>query len=257
MLKIQRGRCRRTVAVLESPSMLLYIIRHAQSTNNALDDQRYRVADPMLTEAGCRQAELLAEHLARGSGRIAKVNNLAPPARGYDIGRLYCSPMRRALQTALPVSRVLGLAPRVWIDIHEYGGIWQDAGDQSGIRGFPGMTRNEIEAEFPGFVLPEEVTEHGWWRGQQEEAETFVARAAWVVDTLHTWAESDEPVAIITHGAFIDGLLNSLLKVARVQPVYYHHDNTGITLIDFRRNGKLSIRFLNRLDHLPLELITS
>jgi broad specificity phosphatase PhoE len=119
------------------------------------------------------------------------------------------------------------------------------------------MARREIEAELPGCVIPKGVTERGWWHGAQEELEPFLARAAWVVDTLHAWVERDEQVAIVTHGAFIDGLLNTLLQVARVQPVYYHHDNTGITLIDFRRNGRLSIRFLNRLDHLPPEMITS
>ena len=245
--------------------MQLYIIRHAESTNNALADQRYRVADPLLTETGLRQAEILAQHLAHGNGRFPNEMGLRTPSNnpagasgeGYGITRLYCSPMRRALQTAAPVSRALGLKPEIWIEIHEYGGIWLDHGDAGGIRGYPGMTRTEIEAEFPGYELTEGVTERGWWRWAQEEPEMFLARTGWVIETLHSWAARGERVAIITHGAFIDGLLNTLLKVGRAQPVYYHHDNTGLTLIDFRRNGKLSIRFLNRLDHLPLDLITS
>jgi len=251
--------------VLECRLMQLYIIRHAESTNNALADQRYRVADPLLTETGLRQAEILAQHLAHGNGRFPNEMGLRTPSNnpagasgeGYGITRLYCSPMRRALQTAAPVSRALGLKPEIWIEIHEYGGIWLDHGDAGGIRGYPGITRAEIEAEFPGYEAPEGVTERGWWRWAQEEPEMFLARTGWVIETLHSWAARGERVAIITHGAFIDGLLNTLLKVGRVQPVYYHHDNTGITLIDFRRNGKLSIRFLNRLDHLPLDLITS
>jgi 2,3-bisphosphoglycerate-dependent phosphoglycerate mutase len=244
--------------MIQSHIMQLYIIRHAQSANNALTDQRYRVPDPLLTEVGERQAQMLADHLAHSDGRFpSAIRADGTPGRGDGITRLYCSPMRRALQTALPVSRALGLMPEVWIEIHEYGGVWQDQGDGGGIRGYPGMTRAEMETEFPGFRISAGVTDRGWWRGSQEEAETFVARAAWVVDTLHSWAGIDERAAIITHGAFIDGLMNALLKVARVQPVYYHHDNTGISLIEFRKHGKLSIRFLNRLDHLPIELITS
>ena len=165
--------------------------------------------------------------------------------------------MRRALQTTRPVSQALGLVPEVWVKIHEYGGVWQDHGDGTGIRGYPGMTRVEIEAALPGCIIPDGVTERGWWRGAEEDPEPFLARAAWVVDTLHSWTERNERIAIITHGAFIDGMLNMLLKVAGGQPVYYHHDNTGISLIAFRREGKLSIRFLNRLDHLPPEMITS
>jgi broad specificity phosphatase PhoE len=238
--------------------MQLYIIRHAQSTNNALADQRYRVADPLLTETGHRQAAMLADHLAHGSGRFTPSTNPAGAAGGgYGITRLYCSPMARALQTARPVRQALGLVPEIWIEIHEYGGIWLDHGDGWGIQGYPGLTRAEIESELPGCVIPEGVSERGWWRGAQEEPEPYLARAAYVVDTLHSWAEQDERIALITHGAFIDGMLNTLLKVARAHPVYYHHDNTGITLIDFRRTGKLSIRFLNRLDHLPADLVTS
>jgi 2,3-bisphosphoglycerate-dependent phosphoglycerate mutase len=238
--------------------MQLHIIRHAQSTNNALDDQRFRVSDPLLTETGLRQAELLAEHLAHGSGRFTPSTHPSSAAGGgYGITHLYCSPMRRTLQTALPVSQALGLKPEIWIEIHEYGGIWLDHGDAGGVRGYPGMTRGEIKSQFPSYTIPDGVTERGWWQGAQEEPEPFLARAAWVVDTLHSWAERNERVAIITHGAFIDGLLNMLLKVTRVQPVYYHHDNTGISLIDFRRDGKLSIRFVNRLDHLPADMITS
>ena len=55
--------------------MQLYIIRHAQSVNNALDDQRYRVSDPLLTEVGHRQAAMLAEHLAHGAGRFTPSTN--------------------------------------------------------------------------------------------------------------------------------------------------------------------------------------
>jgi broad specificity phosphatase PhoE len=107
--------------------MQLYIIRHAQSTNNALADQRFRVSDPGLTETGHRQAELLAEHLVHGSGRFTSSTNPAGAAGiGYGITRLYCSPMLRALQTARPVSHALGLIPEIWIEIHEYGGIWLD-----------------------------------------------------------------------------------------------------------------------------------
>ena len=46
--------------------MKLYIIRHAQSINNALANQMDRVCDPSLTELGYRQAEIVAQHLVGG-----------------------------------------------------------------------------------------------------------------------------------------------------------------------------------------------
>jgi 2,3-bisphosphoglycerate-dependent phosphoglycerate mutase len=236
--------------------MQLYIIRHAQSTNNALLDQRYRVSDPPLTELGYRQAELLAEHLANGIQRTASLT-IGATTGSYGITRLYCSPMRRSLQTALPVGQALGLRPEVWIDIHEYGGIWLDHGDERGIVGYPGITRGDLEAEFPGYAIPKELTERGWWSGAQEEAEEFVARVNKVTSILYSWADRDERIAIITHGAFLDGLFSSLLEVNRSQPLYYHHDNVGVSRLDFRREGRLSIRYLNRLDHLPAEMVSA
>ena len=45
----------------------LFIIRHAESGNNSLSDNRDRVVDPPITELGRRQAEILAQHLATGT----------------------------------------------------------------------------------------------------------------------------------------------------------------------------------------------
>jgi broad specificity phosphatase PhoE len=46
--------------------MELFLIRHGESTNNALEDWTQRVEDPLLTERGERQAERTAAHLAAG-----------------------------------------------------------------------------------------------------------------------------------------------------------------------------------------------
>lgn len=249
--------------------MELYIIRHAQSFNNALPDERDRVCDPHLTEIGRRQAELLAGHLATGRDlhpQPTRAWNAPPSANGhggYGIQRLYASAMRRALQTAWPVGQALGLQPEVWLDIHEEGGIWLDHGAGLGVKGYGGITREELAAEFPGYLMPEELTGAGWWHGSQEELWAAEARAVRVAETLRGWGQRDEKIAIITHGAFATFLLRALLggrfepSAAPVaQPVFYHLDNTSISLVRFRRNNELSVRYLNRLDHLPAELIT-
>ena len=110
--------------------MELFIIRHAQSFNNALANQRYRVVDPPLTEIGLRQAELVARHLANGidhEGAPIEGQAADQPA-GMGIQELYCSAMERALQTATAIGRALSLKPQVWVDIHEEGGMWLDHG---------------------------------------------------------------------------------------------------------------------------------
>ena len=158
--------------------MELFIIRHAQSTNNALLDQATRVVDPPLTEIGLRQADLVAQHLARGVDHetAAIEGQGADTPSGMGIERLYCSAMIRALQTATAIGRALDLKPHVWVDIHEEGGMWLDHGPSEGIRGHAGMTRGEIARRFPDCVLPDdEITEQGWWRYAQEERAPFLA----------------------------------------------------------------------------------
>ncbi len=232
--------------------MELYIIRHAQSVNNALADQKDRLCDPPLTELGRSQAEILARHLATETSRSPHPTE----SGGYGITRLYCSPMWRALQTAGPVGRALGIAPEVWIDIHEHGGVYLDQGEDGGIRGCPGKTRTEMLTEFPDFVLPDAITVQGWWHQGREERASCLARAIRTVGKLREWASSDERIAIITHGGFIDALMKALFSQLPDSRVYYHHLNVAISRVDIRSTGYLDLRYYNRVDHIPRELVS-
>lgn len=241
--------------------MELYIIRHAQSTNNALADPRDRDCDPTLTELGEHQADILARHLVAGV-------ELVPPGtttngrerQGYDFSHVYCSPMWRSLQTAGPIGQALGLTPEVWTDIHEQGGIYLNHGDGRGPVGYPGKTRQEIRAVYPHYVLPEEVTEQGWWNRDFEDWPICHQRASRVAAQLRQWAYgdewSDEHIAIVSHGGFVDALLKALFNQSSDGQLFYYHYNTAISRIDFRDDGRLAVRYLNRVDHLPAKLIT-
>jgi 2,3-bisphosphoglycerate-dependent phosphoglycerate mutase len=237
--------------------MQLFIIRHAQSTNNALGDERLRDRDPELTELGERQAEILAEHLATGIEREpASLQGEDYPQAGYGITRLYCSPMWRALQTAQPVGRALGLKPEVWTDIHEQGGIYLDAADGRSRVGYPGKTRQEIEAAFVDYVLPDDITQGGWWNRGFEEKDDFHARARRVAEQLQAWATRDESIALVTHGGFTNALLKALFGHLPGRRLFYFHHNTAITRLDFVDDERLGIRYVNRVDHLPPDLIS-
>ena len=83
--------------------MHLYLIRHGQSENNALEES-LRVKDPGLTEAGLTQVDYLGKWF---SGRPLDV--------------LITSPFRRALLTTVPIAKATGLTPIVRTAIHEVG----------------------------------------------------------------------------------------------------------------------------------------
>jgi probable phosphoglycerate mutase len=232
--------------------MELYIIRHAQSTNNALTNREDRGCDPPLTDLGRRQSELLAQHLAEGIQR----EPAAEP--GYGITHLYSSPMWRALQTAQPLGEALGLAPEVWIEIHEWGGIFLDHGEPEGIVGYPGKTRSEILTEFPDYVLPEGISEQGWWYQGMEDIPGCAARAMRVAQALCERAENDTDarIALVTHAAFSAKLVKALTNQLPGDDAYYHFRNTAVSRFDLDDGGMLHIRYLNRVDHLPPEVIT-
>jgi broad specificity phosphatase PhoE len=251
--------------------MELYLIRHGQSFNNTLADVRQRVCDPPLTELGERQAEQVARHLIDGlTPEAAKINSVEDTAlsqrHGYGITKLYCSAMRRALQTARPIGQVLGLTPEVWIDIHEKGGIYLED-DAGAYTGYPGMTRAEILAEFSHYHLPDEITESGWWTASYEDWPVCQGRAIKVAHLLRNWAAENEAshngngpnhqrIGLVSHGGFIDALLKALFDQLPSKHIWYHHFNTAITRVDFREDGGLSLRYLNRVNHLPPELIS-
>ncbi len=243
--------------------MKLYIVRHAQSTNNALPSQRDRVHDPNLTELGFKQAEMVAQHLANGVNpeyRLgASVEETTIRNRhAYNIQHLYCSAMHRAMLTARPIGEALGLTPEVWVDIHETGGIFLDHFDERGKVGYPGMTRAEILTEFPGYILPDEVTAEGWWNKGFEERFGCHSRAIKVASQLRAMIDSKENIAIVSHGGFIDSLLKALFNQLPYPHIFYHHYNTAITRIDFgpADSVELHVRSLNRFDHLPADMIT-
>lgn len=247
--------------------MELYLIRHAQSQNNAsmMKDPNDRVSDPQLTETGHQQAQAVGRHLRDGvsadriiDARMAHKTDAAS-LRGFTIDKLFCSPMHRTLQTAYHIQQATGLKPHVWVDIHEHGGIFLEYQDERGIVGFPGKTRSEIMAEYPDYVLTDDVTDEGWWTGTMEEMTAAYGRAIRVAEQLDQMAKDDpnQRIAIVTHGTFMAALLKALLNQLPSDTLWYSHYNTAITRIDIYDHERRWLRSMNRVDHLPPELITS
>jgi broad specificity phosphatase PhoE len=231
--------------------MQLYLIRHGQSANNALETSAGRSQDPPLTDLGIRQAEILAAHLAEA----------LPPKRGwessgsYQFDHLYCSAMQRALQTAAPIGKALGLKPEVWTDIHEQGGIYLDE-PGIGRTGLPGLTLEMMQEQFPDYMLPDTVTSAGWWNRDYETEAAAAGRAIAVAERLMDRRASGERIAIMTHHYFMHLLIKALLHQLPSPEVSYSHYNTGITRIDIEADARLRLRYLNRVNHLPVELLS-
>ncbi len=251
--------------------MKLFIIRHAESANNRLAiDLTYeeymtqRSPDPDITELGKRQAQLLADHLAHADAPESH-HEPAPGngSGGYHLTHLYCSPMLRALQTSLPITQALGMQPEVWIDIHEHGGIFQgNPRNGEPLTIHPGLSRAAIQAAYAGYLLPDLITDKGWWTSSYEDTPGCNARAMRVARDLRRRARDERAqdiesrIAIISHGTFVDALIKAFFNQLPDREIYYFHYNTAITRLDFMPNGAIFLRYLNRVQHLPPDLIT-
>ena len=241
--------------------MELIIIRHGQSANNALANIGNREVDPPLTELGKRQAEVLAQHLSEGANHELPAGELIRNAkfqmrRGFGITSLFTSAMYRSLQTVQPVARSLELEPQIWVDLHEEGGMYLDHKGDRGMVGYPGRSRSEIEAEFPGYHLPREITESGWWTQGHEEMAEVATRANRVSKQLKEMSDWEEKVAIITHGFFIDFLLKALLGHGSGEDIFYRHHNTAISRLSMRPGERVDVLNLNRVDHLDPDMVS-
>ena len=237
--------------------MELFIIRHGQSTNNVsmIYDAKDREADPPLTELGQKQAAKVAEYLSKTENFahwVERKSEERETMNGFGITRLFCSPMLRTLQTSLPISKALNLQPEVWPDLHEHGGLHLDTGDERGILGFPGLSRSAMMEQFPGYVLQESITEKGWYDFSHgvEDIAGAMARAIRVANVLKSQANSRQRIALVIHGTFADALLKALMNLLPSHELYFLMYNTGITRIDFRSDGKMVPRYMNRVEHL-------
>jgi 2,3-bisphosphoglycerate-dependent phosphoglycerate mutase len=213
--------------------MLLYLIRHAQSQNNALPEEQ-RVEDPGITELGREQAKCLAEWMP-----------------SLQLTRLYTSPFRRTLQTTEPICRTTSLTPEVRTALHEKGGCYHGYTPKN-IVGRPGMTAAQIESEFPGFRIAGDIDGQGWWNSKPYETEQAARMRAGVLyqRTREEFANTDERVAFVMHADVKVLFLEHLDFDVPECPC-----NTSVTTIQITPEGNRLEEF-NRVAHLPADSVT-
>lgn len=215
--------------------MKLFIIRHAQSENNAKPEHQ-RVEDPGLTEIGYQQAERLAEW-----------------STSLNLSRLFCSPFLRTLLTTAPIAKATGLTPEVRVDLHEFGGCMSGPSIETMV-GRPGMTRQQIHRRFPNYRISEseQIDETGWWKSKPFETDQQVQSRArrLLTQTIAEFAQSDERVAYVMHADFKVTFLNLLCEQTLRFPF-----NTSVSELTIGPTEKTLDEY-NGVAHLTDELLT-
>jgi len=224
--------------------MELYLIRHGQSTNN--EGKHPRVADPPLTDIGVEQARWVGESL-----------------KDEGITRLYASPMLRTLQTARMISDIIDLPPHVFVGLHEWGGIWEARGDGTSVQ-LPGLNRAGMREVCSDVILPEDVTDEGWWfnEGFAGDIEGMAELShenglAFIAHLMEHHGDTEQRVAAVSHGGSGGSLISAFFGLPPdVGYSRFTQNNTGVSKLSFTSERK-QLLCLNRISHLPPEAVTS
>jgi len=214
--------------------MELFLIRHAQSANNALPESQ-RVEDPALTDLGIRQAERLAEWIPT-----------------LNLTRLVTSPFRRTLLTTQPIHQATGLTPQVRIDLHELGGCYR--GHVPGqLEGRPGLNATQIRSEFGHHEFDDHIGEDGWWASKPyESSQNGSDRAARLLHrTIDEFSGTTERVAYVMHADF----KCTFIEAFHARGLTAIPRNTSVTRVGIEGSLATLLDF-NLTDHLDAELIS-
>lgn len=216
--------------------MIVHLIRHGQALNTHPEEGFANPENPPLTPQGVAQAECIARRLA-----------------SLPIDRLMTSPMRRSIETALPIARALGRPAEIWFRSHEF----------RGASGYTAWGANEIRTRFPQVMLPHDFADEGWYYGN-ERLDLATARADALIDWLSIQNRKSplRQVAIVSHGDFIR------IVIARILGLHVHAfwpltlSHTSICTARFlpddssppeaaaRARNSIEILSINDVDHL-------
>ena len=200
----------------------LLLVRHGVTVMN--ETRRWQGwEDTPLSELGAKQARRAAQALAK---------EWAP------VTAFYCSPLRRALDTAQAVGVALGMQPVAVDGLREC-----DFGEVSG------LTIGQIEAKHPGILGRwADASEAGFAWPDGESRQAFFARVRGAVDEI-VRREQRGRVVIVAHGGSLRAALHYLLPDEL--PAWWDIAlaNCSLTLVRIHANGPALI-CLNATSHL-------
>ena len=219
--------------------MKLFIIRHAQSQNNALPTAQ-RVPDAPLTELGLSQARHLVQW-----------------AQQTQFHELLTSPFRRTLQTSQVIYTASDANWSTWTQLHEQGGCVSGI-DEASFEGEPGMTGEAIQQEFPGCLVSADIDDQGWWKSKPRETEQQLEeRVIAVKERIVTeFGAGERNIACVTHADFSQKLILALLgDAADNPPADRTLLNASVTTFTIEAN-QVQMNGYSNVDHLPPELVS-
>lgn len=210
---------RATRPVSHTPTRLL-LVRHGATTLSA-EDRFAGSTDVALSDEGRHQAARLAERLADDG-----------------ISAVYCSPMRRTIETAAIIAEPHGLMPVTRPGLREIDhGHWE------------GLTRKEVEARYGDEYARWEADPFTVAPEGGESGLDVMARALPVVREI-VEAHAGESILVVSHKATIRLVISSLLGFdARGYRDRLDQQPACLNVLDFRDPVRARLMLFNDISH--------
>lgn len=175
--------------------MRILVVRHGESEADILGVHEGR-ADFELTERGHRQAAAMAEYVSRSC----------------QVGRIYASTLKRAVQTAEHLKAAVN-AP-LMLDEHlmEF---------NNGL--LAGLEYDAAREKYPPVKTPPHRAVYG-----QESALEFRHRAEYMLSKLISEHDGEDTIAVVTHGGMINQLYRAFLRLPVDAEFGFHTGDAGI-----------------------------
>lgn len=198
----------------------VYLIRHG-ATEMSSENRFSGGTDVDLSELGRWQAERLAERLADD-----------------HIMAVFCSPMRRTVETATIISAPHGLTPIQNSDLREiHHGRWET------------MSRADVEEQFPEEYAAWSADPFTFAPQGGESGLSVMARALPVLRQVVV-EHSGENIAIVSHKATIRLMISSLLGFdARGYRDRLDQSPASLNILDFRDPVHARLMLFNDVSH--------
>ena len=198
----------------------VFLVRHGATVLSA-EDRFAGSTDVELSDEGRKQARSLAGRLAR-----------------EKLGAVYCSPMRRTVETATLAAAPLGIVPETVDGLREIShGRWE------------GMTRAEVEVAFAEEYAAWEEDPFTFAPEDGESGLNVLARSLPVIRDIVVRHE-DEAVLVVSHKATIRLLISSLLGFdARGYRDRLDQHPCCLNILDFKDPVRARLMLFNDVSH--------
>jgi len=196
--------------------MEIILVRHAIPVRREVESG---AADPELSDAGHRQARLMAEYL-----------------KSEAVDALYTSPMVRAKQTATPLAESLGIV----------------ATELDGVAEFDRHSNEYVPIEELKATNDPRWRDmlNGQWPPTHESEDVFLTRVVGTIEAL-VEAHPSQKVVVVCHGGVINAYAAHVLGLAMSGSRSFFYPNyTSLHRFAAARSGERSIVTLNETSHL-------